>query len=273
MVNDYGIGLTRAATCRRNDPHNSRDDAATAMTGKMSANGAGAAGRGSQLVRTTTATLRQIVIANPAGAHLGSLTGLARQLGVGIVTIQQAARILEHEGLLLVRRGPGGGYFGARPDAATLERSMEAYLGGRHSSYLEALETLTLLDCELMPAAARCLTDKGRENLRGLADQVDGCNTSEMSADFEDRFHDVLFAIVERPLMEILARVVMRLTRSEHGPALFPGEAGRAAWKEWRHQIIGAILKEDESLARFEAVRHRADLLHRLATAQAVQEG
>jgi DNA-binding IscR family transcriptional regulator len=36
------------------------------------------------------------------------------------VTVQQAARVLEHEGLLAVRRGPGGGYYGTRPDEAAL---------------------------------------------------------------------------------------------------------------------------------------------------------
>ena len=47
-------------------------------------------------------------------------SGPAR-LGVGVVTVQQVARILEHEGLLLARRGPGGGYRLARSsDAMTI---------------------------------------------------------------------------------------------------------------------------------------------------------
>lgn len=221
-----------------------------------------------QLVQNVAARLREMVAAKPPEAHLGSLNGIARALGVGIVTVQQAARILEHEGLLAVRRGPGGGYFGTRPDAASLERSMEAYLGVHRSSFLEGVEMLTLLDCELMPAAAKNLDEAGRARLEALLARVDACDGSEARVEFEDRFHEALFAIVERPLMEILATVIMRNTKSGPIGALFPGEEGIAAWKDWRRRIITAILDGDAELARFEARRHREDLLRRLAAAQ-----
>ncbi|HMO67746.1 MAG TPA: GntR family transcriptional regulator, partial [Novosphingobium sp.] len=61
------------------------------------------------LVPETAARLREIIFAHEAGEQIGSLPELAKALGVGIVTVQQAARVLEHEGLLEVRRGPGGG--------------------------------------------------------------------------------------------------------------------------------------------------------------------
>ena len=53
--------------------------------------------------------LREMVFAAEPDSRIGSLPDLARRLGVGIGTVQQAARVLEHEGLLEVRRGPGGG--------------------------------------------------------------------------------------------------------------------------------------------------------------------
>ena len=74
------------------------------------------------VVPSAVESLRDRIFAQEEGELIGSLPELARALGVGIVTIQQAARILEHEGLLEVRRGPGGGYYGRRPDAAVLER-------------------------------------------------------------------------------------------------------------------------------------------------------
>src|SRR5688500_6419052 len=69
-----------------------------------------------QLVKAAAAQLRDIILEREPGANIGSLKEVAQMLGVGIVTVQQAARILEHEGLLAVRRGPGGGYHGTRPD-------------------------------------------------------------------------------------------------------------------------------------------------------------
>src|SRR3546814_1757416 len=75
--------------------------------------------------------------------QIGSLPEIAQTLGVGIVTVQQAARILEHEGLLAVRRGPGGGYYGKRPDAGALQRALAAYMrvhrSEEHTSEIQSL--------------------------------------------------------------------------------------------------------------------------------------
>src|ERR1700716_3569120 len=81
-----------------------------------------------QLVQAAAAKLRDVILAREPGTQIGSLNEVAELLGVGIVTVQQAARVLEHEGLLAVRRGPGGGYYGTRPDEAALERAFAAYL-------------------------------------------------------------------------------------------------------------------------------------------------
>src|SRR5579862_179332 len=121
-----------------------------------------------RLVPTTVAKLRALILARAPGSQIGSLTELAELLGVGVVTLQQAARILEHEGLLLVRRGPGGGYYGTRPDEAALERSVAAYLRVHGFGHRESQQMLSLLDCEIVPAAARCTDSTLRETVRKL---------------------------------------------------------------------------------------------------------
>ena len=131
------------------------------------------------LVRETAAKLRDFVFDREPGSLIGSLPELARQLGVGIVTVQQAARILEHEGLLEVRRGPGGGYYGQRPDEAALERSLAAYLRMHPSSYGEMLDITTLLFRELVAAAAACDDEAFRAELRACVGRIDACNDIE----------------------------------------------------------------------------------------------
>src|ERR1700749_641368 len=121
-----------------------------------------------QVVQAAAAKLRDLILARAAGAQIGSLHEVARLLDVGIVTVQQAARILEHEGLLAVRRGPGGGYYGTRPDEAALERSIAAYLRVHGFGHRESQQTLSLLDCGIVPAAARCTDATLRETVRKL---------------------------------------------------------------------------------------------------------
>src|ERR1700751_1470302 len=117
------------------------------------------------LVQATAASLRDIIFSAEPDACIGSLGDLARKLDVGVVTVQQAARILEHEGLLEVRRGPGGGYFGVRPDGAALERSVPAYLRVHGEAYRDVADMMSLLDTELMPAAACCEDESLRREL------------------------------------------------------------------------------------------------------------
>lgn len=224
--------------------------------------------QGRHLVRATAAKMRDLVFAEEPDTLIGSLPELARLFGVGIVTVQQAARILEHEGLLEVRRGPGGGYYGTRPDQAALERSMGAYLHVHASGYQDALEMITLLDCELAEGAAACTDEALRQKMRALQARIDLVETGDQRVAFEEEMHDVIFAMVDRPLIELLARVTMRHSK-EHPVTVFDGEAGAAAWKSWRHKVIRAILQNDGELARFEVTRHRRDLLARLRAHQA----
>lgn len=72
--------------------------------------------------------LRAIVLDNPQDTLIGSEDSLIAQLSCSRSTVRQVARLLEREGLLRVRRGINGGYFGARPDAGTIEATVSAYL-------------------------------------------------------------------------------------------------------------------------------------------------
>jgi GntR family transcriptional repressor for pyruvate dehydrogenase complex len=216
------------------------------------------------LVSATAQKMRDLILERAPDTLIGSLPELAKLLAVGIATVQQAARVLEHEGLLSVHRGPGGGYFGRRPDARALERVLGAYLRVRRGDEYEPLKMMTLLDCDLMPAAASC-TDAGLlDELRTLKLRVDQCVDVEERVAFEDELHAILFRMVNQPLIELLARVSVGFYRSRPIPQIFQGEEGLRAWRRWRHQIIDAILSKDPERARFEAERHRRKLLQRL---------
>jgi GntR family transcriptional repressor for pyruvate dehydrogenase complex len=217
-----------------------------------------------RLVSATAEKMRDLILERPPDALIGSLPELAKLLDVGINTVQQAARVLEHEGILAVRRGPGGGYFGRRPDALALERSLATYLRVRRADDYEALRMMTLLDCELMPAAAHCTEVRLLGELRSLKVRVDQCHSGEERIALEDDLHAILFRMVDQPLVELLAQVSIRFYRSRPIPQIFEGEEGLRAWRQWRHHIIDAILSQDPERARFEAERHRRKLLQRL---------
>jgi GntR family transcriptional regulator, transcriptional repressor for pyruvate dehydrogenase complex len=209
-----------------------------------------------QLVQQTTERLRELIFAREPHDLIGSLPDLARLLGVGIVTVQQAARILEHEGALEVRRGPGGGYYGRRPDAAALERSLAAYMRMQPHSWEEALDMTSLLFNELCATAAREGDVALHPELRGIGERVDHCEREGDIGEWEEDFQNLLFRMVERPLFELLTRVTLRFATSRPATESIYGDgAAIEEWKQGRHRIIDAILSRDEQLARFEANR------------------
>ena len=220
-----------------------------------------------QLVQTAAEALRQRIFANAAGTQIGSLRELAQDFGVGIVTIQQAARILEHEGLLEVRRGPGGGYFGRRPDMATLEPVLTAYMRSRPASWPEALDITSLLFTELCAAAATAeVSPILREELCALGETLAERRPHSDIAALEGALQDLLFRMVNRPLFELLTWVTLHFSEANPGEMVSRGLIAREQWQAGRQRIIAAILARDAPLARFEADRvNRQVILQSLA--------
>lgn len=207
------------------------------------------------LVNQTTDRLRDRIFASEPGALIGSLQDIARSMGVGVVTVQQAARVLEHEGLLESRRGPGGGYFGTRPDNAAIERALAAYMRINPATWEEALDMTSLLFNELATAAAKCRDEGLRAKLAELAETVDVRSDVDDFGAFEAEFQELLFRMVRRPMFEMLTRVTLHYAESRSDQPVRPMDVGAAHWREGRRKIIKAILANDAELTRFEAER------------------
>lgn len=219
------------------------------------------------LVTAAVAKLREMIVAQPPEVQIGSLPELAKALGVGIVTVQQAARVLEHEGFLKVRRGPGGGYYGTRPDAEGLSQAISGFLALHQSAHPEAIDIITLLDCELMAAAARATDENLRDELRELVKSVDEQETARQRGEFDQSMLDILYLMVDRPLMELLSRMaVHHYAEYPRGP-VYGGTEGKERWKRERRAIIAAILDGDPERARFEGYRRRREIMRQLNVA------
>jgi GntR family transcriptional regulator, transcriptional repressor for pyruvate dehydrogenase complex len=214
-----------------------------------------------QLVPVTAERLRTMIFAREPGAQIGSLAELAQALGVGIVTVQQAARILEHEGLLEVRRGPGGGYFGRRPDVSTLERALVGYMRSEPASRAEVLDMTSLLFNELCAAAARCSDAAQHDELRKLATAIGSSDADSDIGPLEERLQNQLFRMVNRPFFELLTRVALQIAQAGEGGRMVGKGFGLARWKDSRRIIIDAILRRDPELAHFEANRRNRQVV------------
>jgi GntR family transcriptional regulator, transcriptional repressor for pyruvate dehydrogenase complex len=79
-------------------------------------------------VSATAEVLRSEILLRDDGDWLGSEDELLGRLGVSRPTLRQAARLLEAEELLVVRRGLNGGLFSRRPTSDAVARMASVYL-------------------------------------------------------------------------------------------------------------------------------------------------
>jgi GntR family transcriptional regulator, transcriptional repressor for pyruvate dehydrogenase complex len=104
--------------------------------------------------RLAARKLRAEILARDRDAYLGSETELMERLQLSRSTLRQAARILEQEQLLTVRRGIGGGYFGSRPDATAIANAASLYLRLQNATFLDVLNSANLINMEIARLAA-----------------------------------------------------------------------------------------------------------------------
>jgi GntR family transcriptional repressor for pyruvate dehydrogenase complex len=148
---------------------------------------------------------------------LGSEDYIMQSLGVSRPTLRQAARILEHEQLLTVRRGIGGGFFGRRPKADGVAHMSSVFLRVEGATFGQLIQTQILLGtaCAELAAgnpdqAVRATVAEYYEN--ALPDGVADCRAArfqEIAGDFQH----VLAKAAGNPCLTLFVGVLMDLAR------------------------------------------------------------
>src|ERR1700751_3841285 len=113
-------------------------------------------------IEAAAAQFRALSLDAEEGALLGSEDTLVQALGASRATVRQAARLLEREGLLKVRRGINGGYFAARPNVNTIESAVSAYLDTLDMNAEDVTAVASVLWVEVLRKAASLRNDAAR---------------------------------------------------------------------------------------------------------------
>jgi GntR family transcriptional regulator, transcriptional repressor for pyruvate dehydrogenase complex len=192
--------------------------------------------------------LREMILEKGDGAFLGSREDLVQRLSVGHVTLQQAARLLERERLLFVRRGTNGGYFARIPDEAGVKDMVATYLRARHVSYRNIHLITTSLESEMERLAARSEDESARKDLVSISESIKTVDSNDVREVL--RLHTTYLKIVCRmaanPLGELIILVTLKLFAElrPESTARAPDDAEK--WRYTRLKIIQCILDHDE---------------------------
>ena len=235
-------------------------------------------------VRTTieaaAMNLRKIVLDLPPDSLIGSEEALIVRLGSSRSTVRQVARLLEREGLLMVRRGINGGYFGTRPDAGTIEATVSTYL---ETLDVDARDT-TVVASTLWVAAIRKAAAADPDERRNFADKmISRIKAIKDNAPFEKvRELELLtqggvFELARSAYVKLIFDINVAFSRRKFPTPISDDTSEEhlrfvRAWKDAKLLEMSAIDQGDVTLAAL-AGQHSRQVWHRRILSRFPQHG
>jgi DNA-binding FadR family transcriptional regulator len=198
--------------------------------------------------------LREEILERRGGDFLGSEEDLLVRFSVSRPTFRQSARVLEHEQLLTVKRGIGGGYYARKPTIESVERVASTYLRSRHTSLAQLLEAAAPMSLALVKLAARSHDDFARQRLREHFEAGLECNVAALAvADanaYDAEAAALIGALSGNPPLELFFATLYQVGLDETRLWLFNEHPERiASYFERRLEIMRAILASDPEVA------------------------
>jgi GntR family transcriptional regulator, transcriptional repressor for pyruvate dehydrogenase complex len=176
------------------------------------------------------------------GDRLPLEAAMGEQYGVSRASLREALRILEVQGLIRLKPGPGGGPVVGAVDPANLARTAALYFHLGAATYGDLLASQAMLEpmCAMAAAAHPDRRPAMKPFLEAhLPDAED--EYRELTVDF----HGTVYALAANPVLTLLTQAVTHIVTSHVVATMDPVE------------LRPAILHEHAALARAVAAGHR----------------
>ena len=204
----------------------------------------------------------------PPGAMLPPEARLLERYGVSRASLREALRLLEVQGLVIIRPGPGGGPMIAEADSAHFGRMASLYFNQIGATYRDTLDARLILE----PMVARMIAErKDPEHIHALKKYLEHAETNmegkippapiEISLDQQRalEFHAMLMSMTGNPVITLLARSLqdLRVDHMNDQRAVYPDED-----LTYIHNTIArAIIDGDADLAEQLMREHMLDFI------------
>ena len=191
------------------------------------------------------------------GDLVGSEPDLMKQYGVSRAIIREAARLLEHDHLAAMRRGPGGGLFVSEPNPEAVTDVVAIYLERHGITAAEVFEVRSGIEVAMVDVVVDHLDADVEARLRAaLTDELEAAD-DEFTAAAHD-LHATLASVTGNRVLQLLALVLIRLSRLHEVGVLSARARGRVGAEVNRAHtaITDALVDRDRDLARGRMARH-----------------
>ena len=156
----------------------------------------------------------------PPGSPLEPEPQMARRFGVGRPSVREALRLLEAQGLIVIRRGVKGGPVVAAPTGADLGHTMTMFLQMRSTPLREVIEAGAQLHALIASLAAQRVAQDGasvdalRAALEVEREHLDDELRLHAGIEFHAQIHELAGNDVIRLLVDAVGGIVADRTRA-----------------------------------------------------------
>jgi len=198
------------------------------------------------------------------GDRLASESEMMAQYDVGRGSLREALRVLELNGLVTLKPGPGGGPVVEAVNPTVLGRMLTLYLHVSGATYRELVAARLALEPTCAALAARVSTPEQRAELAKLGERAHSLDLNDDAAyrAMSNEFHGAVVAMSGNRILELLAHALMEIFDA-HIARATRDMPTRLAAPEEHDAVIAAITAGDapgaEALMR-EHMQHYAAL-------------
>jgi DNA-binding FadR family transcriptional regulator len=218
--------------------------------------------------RMVAGLLREEILGHPGADpwFLGSEDELLERLGVSRPTLRQAARLLEAEQLLEVRRGLKGGLYGRKPDTEGVIHATSVFLRSEGTTLLDVVEVQVLVTPACAGSAARHPDPAARAALLDFAlalrDTAAGPDGIRRYGRARIEFSRRLAELSHNPVLRLVQHLLADIAATGGPVLLDPGAVGESL--DYYESVARCIAAGDAEGAESAARAANLQTLHRV---------
>ncbi len=186
----------------------------------------------------------------PVGEVLGSEAELLDRYGVSRAVFREAVRLVEHQQVARMRRGPGGGLVVREPSVESVIDAVVVYLYRLGARLDDVFETRLVLEEIVVDLAPERVEEADITALRSLIQR-------EAVGDAGDprELHMLLATLTRNPALELFVDILSRVSALYTDLSLVAPNVARES-RDAHVRIVDAVLDGDRSTARHRMRRH-----------------
>jgi len=195
------------------------------------------------------------------GSSFGTEADLLKQFDVSRPTLRESLRILESQGVLELRPGPGGGIMVKKPSIDILAHGLSVFLRLHDVPFIAVLKAREVIEPALAAEAALNGSEADFNQLEQSIERMKGIKEQQAFIDENRVFHSIIARASGNKVMETFWSTISILATGEHHGVRYTA-ANQRYVIEAHERILKACRKRDSKAAAASMEAHVTELEH-----------